>query len=49
MKEFIRNVWRLAIPYFNSEEKWSARGLLLLIVGLTLGHCLHERADQPVE
>ncbi|HEY0420991.1 MAG TPA: SbmA/BacA-like family transporter, partial [Acetobacteraceae bacterium] len=32
----LRNVWRLASPYFNSAEKWSARGLLAVIVALRL-------------
>ena len=34
---FIRQVWALAKPYFSSNEKWKARGLLLAIVGLNLG------------
>ena len=29
---FMRNVWYLAAPYYRSEEKWSAWGLLLLIL-----------------
>jgi len=33
---FLRDAWRLAKPYFNAEEKWSARGLLLIIVVLNL-------------
>jgi putative ATP-binding cassette transporter len=33
---FLRDAWRLARPYFNSEEKWSARGLLLIIIVLNL-------------
>jgi putative ATP-binding cassette transporter len=33
---FLRNAWRLAKPYFNSEERWSARGLLAAIVALNL-------------
>ena len=33
---FLRDAWRLARPYFVSEEKWSARLLLLAIVVLTL-------------
>ncbi len=32
----LKDAWRLALPYFNSEEKWSARGLLLAIVVLNL-------------
>ncbi len=34
--EFARKVGRLALPYFNSDEKWRARGLLLAIVLLNL-------------
>ncbi len=30
------DAWRLALPYFRSEEKWSARLLLLSIVALNL-------------
>src|SRR4051812_47050871 len=32
-----RQVWRLIQPYWVSEEKWKARGLLLAIVALALG------------
>ena len=34
----IRDAWRLAKPYWVSEEKWSARGLLLAVVVLNLGN-----------
>ena len=34
---FVRRVWALAKPYFASNEKWKARGLLLAIVALNLG------------
>jgi putative ATP-binding cassette transporter len=33
---FTRRVWALSKPYFASEEKWKARGLLLAIVVLNL-------------
>ncbi|MDE2516017.1 MAG: ABC transporter ATP-binding protein/permease [Rhodospirillales bacterium] len=33
---FLRDVWRLARPYFRSEEKWSAWGLLASIIALNL-------------
>ncbi len=33
---FLRDAWRLAVPYFRSEEKWSARGLLLVIIVMNL-------------
>ncbi len=32
----LSDAWRLALPYFRSEEKWAARGLLLLIVAMNL-------------
>jgi putative ATP-binding cassette transporter len=31
-----RRIWRLSLPYFQSEEKWRARGLLAGIVVLNL-------------
>ena len=34
---FVQRVWALAKPYFASNEKWKARGLLLAIVALNLG------------
>jgi putative ATP-binding cassette transporter len=34
---FARRIGTLAAPYFRSEEKWKARGLLLAIVLLNLG------------
>ena len=34
----IRDAWRLAKPYWMSEEKWSARGLLLAVAALNLGN-----------
>ncbi|HUW99133.1 MAG TPA: ABC transporter ATP-binding protein/permease [Acidiferrobacter sp.] len=34
---FFRNAWRIAMPYWKSEERWSAYGLLALVVGLSLG------------
>jgi vitamin B12/bleomycin/antimicrobial peptide transport system ATP-binding/permease protein len=33
---FVKRVIKLAMPYFKSEEKWLARGLLLSIVALNL-------------
>ncbi|HZH27908.1 MAG TPA: ABC transporter ATP-binding protein/permease [Azospirillaceae bacterium] len=35
-KTFLRDLWRLSLPYFVSEERWSARGLLASIIGLNL-------------
>ncbi len=36
-RQFLRDLWVLARPYWFSEEKWGARGLLALIVALNLG------------
>lgn len=36
-KTFGRQAWSLTRPYFRSEERWRARGLLLAIVALNLG------------
>lgn len=36
-RRFGRRVIALSLPYFRSEEKWTARGLLATIVGLNLG------------
>ncbi|HYM71884.1 MAG TPA: ABC transporter ATP-binding protein/permease [Stellaceae bacterium] len=33
---FLREAWRLAWPYWRSEEKWSAAGLLAAVVALNL-------------
>jgi putative ATP-binding cassette transporter len=34
---FLRDLWRLAKPYWFSEEKWQARLLLAVIVAINLG------------
>ena len=36
-KHFGARVWALSAPYFRSEDKWKARGLLAAIVLLNLG------------
>jgi putative ATP-binding cassette transporter len=36
LRQFLRDAWYLSRPYFRSEEKWSAWGLLLAIVALRL-------------
>jgi vitamin B12/bleomycin/antimicrobial peptide transport system ATP-binding/permease protein len=33
---FLRDAWRLALPYFRSEERWPARALLASIIALNL-------------
>ncbi|MES2308306.1 MAG: ABC transporter ATP-binding protein/permease [Verrucomicrobiota bacterium] len=37
MRKFFRDFWKLTKPYWTSEEKWKAIGLLLAVIGLTLG------------
>src|ERR1700688_876187 len=37
-RHVLRDAWRLAKPYWGSEEKWSARGLLFAVVALNLGN-----------
>jgi putative ATP-binding cassette transporter len=32
-----RDAWAIIRPYWFSEDRWAGRGLLLLVVGLTLG------------
>ena len=36
-RSFVADVWSLARPYWVSDEKWVARGLLALVVGLSFG------------
>jgi putative ATP-binding cassette transporter len=36
LRLFLRDIWRLSRPYYRSEEKWSAWGLLVSIVALRL-------------
>jgi len=33
---FLRQAWEVAWPYWSSEEKWAARGLLLAVIALNL-------------
>ncbi len=33
---FLRQAWELAWPYWKSEEKWSAIGLLVSVIALNL-------------
>ncbi|OAF16173.1 ABC transporter ATP-binding protein/permease [Bradyrhizobium neotropicale] len=32
----LATVWRIAIPYFRSEDKWAGRGLLVAVVAIEL-------------
>ncbi len=36
-RTFLGNVWRLAAPYWRSDERWRAWALLVAIVALSLG------------
>ena len=36
-RSLFRDAWAVTKPYWASEEKWSARGLLLAVVALNLG------------
>ena len=33
----LRIIWRLAIPYFRSEDRWAGRGLLVAVIVCELG------------
>lgn len=37
LRSFLKDLWRLTRPYWFSEERWQARGLLALIVAINLG------------
>src|SRR5260370_14850713 len=37
-RQIVRDAWRLAKPYWTSEEKWSAWGLVLAVIALNLGN-----------
>jgi putative ATP-binding cassette transporter len=36
-RSFLRDLWALTRPYWHSEERWAARGLLAAVIGLNLG------------
>jgi putative ATP-binding cassette transporter len=36
LRAFLRDFWTLAAPYWSSEERWKARGLLLVVVSISL-------------
>jgi putative ATP-binding cassette transporter len=36
-RAFLKQVWALTTPYWSSEEKWIARGMLAAVVALNLG------------
>lgn len=36
-KPFLTGLWGLTPPYWFSEERWAARGLLAVVIGLNVG------------
>jgi vitamin B12/bleomycin/antimicrobial peptide transport system ATP-binding/permease protein len=49
LRAFLRDVWRLAKPYYSSDEKWSAWCLLGSILALRLDAGSHDRAVELLE
>ena len=41
-------VWRIASPYFRSEDKWAGRGLLAAVIAIELTLVGNRRAAEPV-
>ena len=37
LRQFLRDTWRLAKPYWFSEDRWAAWGLLAIVVAMNLG------------
>jgi putative ATP-binding cassette transporter len=37
LRSFLVDLWRLARPYWSSDERWAARGLLAMVIALSLG------------
>ncbi len=37
LRQLLRDAWGLAGPYWRSEDRWAARGLLVVVVALSLG------------
>ena len=37
LRAFLRDLWTLVRPYWSSDEKWVARGLLAIVIALDLG------------
>ena len=35
-RAFVRKLLKLTLPYFQSDQKWKARGLLAAIIALNL-------------
>ena len=36
IRSTLATVWRIAAPYFNSEDKWAGRGLLAAVIAIEL-------------
>ena len=36
IRSTLATVWRIAIPYFRSEDKWAGRGLLAAVIATEL-------------
>ena len=36
IRSTLATVWRIAVPYFNSEDKWAGRGLLAAVIAIEL-------------
>ena len=37
LRQALRDAWAMAYPYWFSEDRWAARGLLLAVISLNLG------------
>ena len=37
IRSFLKDLWHLTYPYWVSEERWRARGLLAIVVSINLG------------
>jgi putative ATP-binding cassette transporter len=37
LRQFVSDAWRMTYPYWFSEDRWAARGLLLAVIALNLG------------
>ena len=36
IRSTLATVWRIAVPYFNSDDKWAGRGLLAAVIAIEL-------------
>jgi vitamin B12/bleomycin/antimicrobial peptide transport system ATP-binding/permease protein len=37
LRRLLHDAWAIARPYWFAEDRWAARGLLLVVIALTLG------------